>query len=121
MHLQAQDARAITANIRFPFTVGTQSIAPEIYQFSLMSSPFLLSVRNVKTGDEELFTVRPERQEHPEVHGSLTFRKSGDSDVLNEVHFPETRMFTHIIRGHGVPRTEAKRSSTCKATTVAQR
>jgi hypothetical protein len=49
-NLQAQSDVAITARVPFPFTVGKHSIEPGTYQFSLLTSQFLLSVVNVKPG-----------------------------------------------------------------------
>jgi hypothetical protein len=70
---------------------------------------FLLSVTNVKTGDKELFTVRPENQCRIEDHGRLIFRDSDGSDTLNEVHFPGTDMFSELIVRHGPRRMVAKK------------
>jgi hypothetical protein len=110
-NLQAQGDDAITLRVPFSFTVGTQSIAPGTYQFSLLSSQFLLTVVNVKTGDTEIFTVRPERQRAPDQHGRLVFRNSEGSSVLNEVHFPGAGLFSEVIQRRDDRRLETKRSS----------
>jgi hypothetical protein len=110
-NLQAQGDDAITLRVPFSFTVGTESIAPGTYQFSLLSSQFLLSVVNVKTGDTEIFTVRPERQRVPDQHGRLVFRNSEGSSVLNEVHFPGAGLFSEVIQRRDDRRLETKRSS----------
>jgi hypothetical protein len=120
-NLQAQSDDAITVRVPFPFTVGTQSIAPGTYQFSLLSSQFLLSVVNVKTGDREVFSVHPEQQRAVDQHGLLVFRNSEGSSVLNEVHFPGTGEFSELIQRHGAGRIEAKRSSTGSSIFIAQR
>jgi|HubBroStandDraft_5_1064220.scaffolds.fasta_scaffold100170_2 hypothetical protein len=120
-NLQAQSDVAITARVPFPFTVGKHSIEPGTYQFSLLTSQFLLSVVNVKTGSMEMFTVRPEKQRAVEQHGRLVFGNSEGGSVLNEVHFPGTSMFSEVIERQGGGRTEAKRSSTGNSITVAQR
>jgi hypothetical protein len=121
MNLQAQDDEAITASIPFPFTVGNQTIAPGTYRFGLQSSPFLLSVIDMKTGDTEIFSVHPEQQRTYEQHGLLVFRKEEGSRILSEVHLPGTEVFSEVLEGRGKRRTEAKKSSTCQAVTVAQR
>jgi hypothetical protein len=118
--MQAQSDIAITASISFPFTVGTQRIAPGTYRFRLIS-PFDLSVMNVKTGDIEMFAVRPEKQRAFEQHGRLIFRSSAGSDVLNEVHFPGADTLSELIQRRGVGRMEAKKSSTTDSASVAQR
>jgi hypothetical protein len=88
LKLKAQSNLEITASIRFPFVAGTRSIAPGTYQFSLIGSPFLLSVLNVKTGHQELFTVHPGSQQGFEPNGCLTFQTINSSSVLTDVHFP---------------------------------
>lgn len=120
-YLQAQTDVAMTASIPFAFTVGTQRIPPGTYRFSLVSSPFVLSVVDVKTGHKEIFSVRPEQQRAFESHERLIFRESEGCSSLNEVHFLGTRMFTEVIQRHGVGRSEAKSSSTCTSVAVARR
>lgn len=119
-NLQAQ-SDAFTVNVPFRFTVGTETIAPGTYQFSLPSGQFLLSVVNMKTGDTEMFPVRPERQHGVEQRARLVFRDSEGSSVLNEIHFPGTGTFSEVIQQHGARRMEAKRSSTGNSISVAQR
>jgi hypothetical protein len=120
-NMQAQNDDAITLRVPFSFTVGEQSIAPGTYQFSLLSNHFLLSVLNVKTGDTQIFTVRPELQRAPDQRGRLVFRNSEGSSVLNEVHFPGTGLYSEVIERRDDRRIEAKRSSTGDSITVAQR
>src|SRR5579863_6769248 len=52
LHAQSDE---ITVNVPFAFIVGTHTISPGTYRFSLMSSEFLLSVVNTKTGDKQIF------------------------------------------------------------------
>jgi hypothetical protein len=118
-NLQAQSDDAITIRIPFPFTLGTQSIAPGTYQFSLLSSRFVLCVVNVKTGAREMFDVRPEQQRAVDQHGRLVFRNTEGSSVLNEVHFPGTRLFSEVIQLQDVRRIKAKRPSTDNSISVA--
>jgi hypothetical protein len=120
-NLQAQGNDAITFRVPFSFTVGTQSIAPGTYQFSLLSNQFLLSVLNVKTGHKEIFTVRPERQRAPDQLGRLVFRNSEGSSVLYEVHFPGTGLSSEVIQRRDDRRLETKRSSSDSSISVAQR
>lgn len=120
-NLQAQSDSGMIVSIPFPFTVGTQTIAPGTYKFSLVSGQFLLSVLNVKTGSQEMFRVHPEQQSALEPHGHLIFRNSEDRSVLNEVHFPSTDTFSEIIERPSAGRLEAKGSSTSNAISVGQR
>ena len=120
MNLNAQ-SDAITVSVPFPFTVGTQSLAPGTYQFSLSSSRFLLSVTNVKTGDSEMFDVHPDQQRASERRGRLTFRKTEGRSVLNEVHFPGTNLFSELIQPRPDARMETARLSTGKSSCVTLR
>jgi hypothetical protein len=119
--LQAQSDLPMTVSIPFAFTIGTQRIAPGTYQFSLVSGQFLLSVRNVKTVREEMYRVRPEHQRALESPGRLLFRKSEGSNVLSEVHFPDTTTFSEVIQLHDHRRVEAKRATSNISMLVGQR
>jgi hypothetical protein len=119
--LQAETESAVTADIPFPFTVGTQTIAPGTYVFRLVSGSFLLSVRNVKSGHPEMFGVRPEQEFAAKPHGRLVFLKCGDADVLNEVHFREADIFIEVRQPHCDARIETKRVTPSAPIAVAQR
>jgi hypothetical protein len=119
--LQAQSNLEITATIPFPFIVGTRSITPGSYQFSLMGSPFLLSVLNVKTGHQDLFPVHPGSQQAFESHGCLTFQKSNSSSVLTDVHFPTTDTLTEVIGPYGVRVSQARLCSNSEPLSVVER
>lgn len=121
INLHAQEDSAVIVNIPFPFTVGTQNVAPGTYQFNLISSQFILSVRNVKTGDKEMFDVRPEQQSTLEQHGRVVFRKSAGRSVLNEVHFPDADTFSELIPRRRIENIEAKKSAPADAVSVARR
>lgn len=107
-YMQAQND-AVTVSVPFRFTMGTHSIAPGMYQFALVSSQFLLSVTNVKTGRVEMFDVRPERQSSVEERGRLTFRNAAGRNVLDQVHFPDTDTFSEVIEPSHAGRTESAR------------
>lgn len=109
-NLQAQND-AITVSVPFRFTMGTHNIAPGTYQFSLVSSQFLLSVTDVKTGRVEIFDVRPERQDSVEERGRLTFRNSAGHNILSQIHFPDTDTFSAVLGRRPAGRTEAARAS----------
>ena len=106
--LKAQSTPGIIATIPFPFVVGTRTITPGSYQFSLMGSPFLLSVLNVKTGDRELFPVHPHAQQGFESNGCLTFQTFDDSRVLTDVHFPGTDTLIQVNGPHEVPGSQTR-------------
>lgn len=118
--LQAQDDAAVTVSIPFPFTVGAANLAPGTYQFTLVSQ-ILLSVTDVKTGHEQVFLVRPDRQRAFEAHARLLFGISEGHRSLNEVHFPGTDRFSDVIQRHNTRTIEAKKSTATQSMTVAQR
>ena len=101
--LQAQSNLQIRASISFPFIFGTRSIAPGSYQFTLMEDQFLLSVLNVKTGRQELFSVHPGGQQILESNGCLMFQKSDDFGVLTDLQFPGAGALIHVNGPRGVP------------------
>lgn len=107
--LRAQDDAAVTVSIPFPFIVGEQNIAPGTYQFDLVSQ-ILLSVTDVKTGHEQVFLVRPDRQRAFEPHGRLVFGIFDGHRRLNEIHFPGTNAFSDVIQHHN---TSAARAGRC--------
>ena len=114
-------SNAVTVSVPFRFAVGTTTIAPGTYQFSLPSSQFMLSVVNVKTGATKIFPVRPERQRGIEQRGRLVFRDAGGDNILNEIHFPGTRVFSEVIQRRRARTMEAKKPSTDNSNSVAQR
>ncbi len=117
-NLQAQ-SEGVIVTVPFPFTMGTQTVAPGTYEFNLISSQFLLSVTNRKTGDVEMFPVHPERQSKVEEHGGLTFRSSAARNALNEVHFPGTDRFSELIQPRHARRNETLSSTAEKSVFVA--
>ena len=121
INLQAQSDLAMTASIPFPFTVGTHRMAPGTYEFSLVSSQFLVSLVNVKTGHRELFPVRPGQQLAVEQRGRLKFRNSEARSVLGEIHFPGTDRFSEVDQRHGIGSFKTKSSPAAETMSVAQR
>lgn len=110
-NMQAQ-SDVITVSVPFRFTIGTHSVAPGSYQFSLISSEFLLSVVDMKTGNREIFDVHPGQQKKPDERGRLVFRKSGDHKDLNEIHFPGAVTFSEVIEPHRTEERISARSAT---------
>ena len=121
INLQAQSDLAMTASIPFPFTVGTHSMAPGTYEFSLVSTQFLVSVLNVKTGHQEMFPVSPVQQLAVEQRGGLRFRNSEARSVLSEIHFPGTDRFSEVSQRHSSGSVKTKSSPAAETMSVAQR
>ena len=120
-NLQAQSDLAVTVSIPFPFTVDGHSMAAGTYQFSLVSSPFLVSVLNVKTGLKEMFPVRPKQQLTPEESGRVKFHDANSHPMLSEIHFPGTDRFIELDQRYVVGRRDVKSSPTAQSISVAQR
>jgi len=120
-NLQAQSELAITVTVRNAFTAGTETFAPGTYRFSQAFDPMVLSVVNVKTGGERLFSVFPARQAATEEQGYVVFRKSGEGSVLDQVHFPGTDTFSEFVHKPGQERIVANKSSAQKTVSIAQR
>lgn len=119
-NLQAQVDLSMTASIPFPFTVGTQLIPPGTYRFSLASSPLFLAVLDVKTGHEQVFFVRPEKERAFESHGRLIFRDSGGCSALSRIYFSGTDTFFEVDPSQSIPRIDAKNCSTGNSISVLQ-
>jgi hypothetical protein len=118
--LQAQSDSAVRVNIPIAFTVGKQTMAPGTYKLSLTPDPFVLSVVNAKTGDQEMFEVRPEQGRSVEQRGRVVFHRLDGLGVLDEVHFPGADTFSQVIQPH-FTKMEAKGSSPSNSVAVAQR
>ncbi len=119
VHAQSDDT--VTIRIPFPFTAGTETVAPGTYQFRLLSTHFILAMHNVKTGDMEMFDVRPEEQRAADQNARLVFRNSEGTSVLDEVHFPGSNSFSQVVERRGSGRMVAKKSATDGSISVVQR
>jgi hypothetical protein len=97
----AQDDSAITANVPFAFSVGNQEIAAGTYKLRLTSDPFQMSVRNVHTGYERIFAVRPEVERKFTSQGRLMFQVCDGRIYLAEIHISGTNRFSETVNGGG--------------------
>ncbi len=120
-NLQAQSELAITVSVPNAFTAGTETFAPGTYRFTQEFDPFVLSVLNVETGGERLFSVAPGRQGATEQYGYAVFSKSGGSSVLDQVHFPGTDTFSELVHRPRHGRIVANQSSGKKTVYIAQK
>lgn len=113
-HLQAQN-ESMTVTVPFPFTVGTQCIAPGTYRFSLITSQYMLSVVNLKTGYKEIFAVHPEDQPRSEPSGRLVFRGSDGPRILDELHFAGSDQFSELNKQRHAASPSLASKSVCTA------
>jgi hypothetical protein len=117
----AQYDPGITANIPFAFSAAGHEISAGTYQFQLVNSNFLLSVRNVNTGNEQMITVHPEKDQHVASPGRLIFRVCKGHSYLKEIHVPGANIFSETVNGHKQNDAETDACSKHESETVALR
>jgi hypothetical protein len=117
----AQDDSAITANVPFAFSVGNQEIAAGSYKLRLTSDRFQLSVRNVLTGNEQIFAVHPEVERKLTSEGRLMFQVCDGRIYLAEIHIPGTNRFSETVNGAVGGGADAAACSKENSTVVALR
>jgi hypothetical protein len=117
----AQYDPGITVNVPFAFSADGQEIAAGTYKFQLISSNFLMSVRNVNTGNEQMITVRPEEARKFASSGSLIFQVCEGHSYLAEIHIPGSNLFSETAKGHKRNDAETETCSKDEGTTVALR
>ncbi len=117
----AQYDPGITVNIPFAFSADGQEIAPGTYQLQLLSSNFLMSVRNVNTFEEQFVTVRPEQTRRVSPEGRLIFQVCEGHSYLTEIHIPGANLFSETIAGRKQKDVEARPCSNEDSATVALR
>jgi len=119
--LHAQDEPGLTFSVPFAFSTNGHSIPAGSYQVTLDSSHFLISIRNIKTGDKQLFSVRPEQKRTISERGLLVFHNCGERKDLTEFHIPGTDVYSATISPHGAKNMEAKNCRANDTMTLAAR
>jgi hypothetical protein len=117
----AQNDSAITANVPFAFSVGNREIAAGSYRLQLTSDRFQLSVRNVLTGNEQIFAVRPEVERKFTAEGRVMFQVCDGRIYLAEIHIPGTNRFSETVNGSVGGGADAGACSKENSTVVALR
>lgn len=101
-------AQTITVTVPFAFSAGSQDFPAGTYRLS-MQSEWLLSVRNLKTGGENIFPVHPEQEDRSEQRGCLRFRSFGGRSYLAGVYVPGTNRYGELNNGiHAASTAEAR-------------
>jgi hypothetical protein len=95
--LNAQDGLGEIFTVPFGFTADGHKIQPGIYEIRRDSSQFLLSIQNLKTGEKQLFSVRPEQRTDVPAQGLLVFHECGDRKELSEFHLRGTNLYSATI------------------------
>jgi hypothetical protein len=117
----AQEDSAITAHVPFAFSIGNQEIAAGTYQLRLTSDRFQMFVRNVLTGKEKIFAVRPERERKVTSRGRLMFQVCDGHIYLAEIHISGTNLFSETVNGRTHRDADATTCSKENSTTAALR
>lgn len=104
----AQDDPGVVFNVPFAFSVDGHNIVAGNYKLKLVSSQYMMSIRNLKTGDLQFFSVLPEQERAIESRGHLVFNGCGDHRYLTEFHVPGTNLYSSTMTPDRVKHAEAK-------------
>ena len=121
VRLTAQSETGEIFTVPFAFTVDGQEIQPGIYELRRDSNQFLISMRNVKTGEKQLFSVRPEERSAVPAKGLLVFERCGDRKDLSEFHIRGTNSYSATINGGRRKSPEVESCSRPDTVTLAAR
>lgn len=119
--LHAQMEPGLLFSVPFAFSTNGHSIPAGTYQVTLDSSQFLISIRNVETGEKQFFTVRPEQQRTIASQGLLVFHRCGERKELTEFHIPGADSYSMAIPSRRAKSAEAKSCPTTDAVFLAAR
>lgn len=117
----AQSVSGEIFTVPFAFTTDGHEIEPGTYEIRRDSSQFLISMRNVKTGEKQLFSVRPEERSAVPAEGLLVFRRCGDRKELSEFHIRGTNLYSSTIDAKPKRGTEVESCSNPDTVTLAAR
>jgi hypothetical protein len=95
--LNAQDRLGEIFTVPFAFTADGHEVQAGTYEIRRDSSQFLLSIQNLKTGEKQLFSVRPEQRSVVLAMGLLVFRGCGERKELSEFHVRGTNLYSAAI------------------------
>jgi hypothetical protein len=119
--LHAQDDLGVVFSVPFAFSVDGHTITAGNYKFNLDSSQYLMSIRNLKTGDLQIFSVHPEQERAIGSRGHLVFNGCGDYRYLTEFHIPGTNLYSMTMTPGRVKNAEAKACPTSDSVFLAAR
>ncbi len=117
----AQNGPGVVFSVPFAFTADGRNIPAGTYELNLISNNFMMSIRNVETGNMQIFNVHPEQQRAIESQGRLIFHNCGDHLELTEFHIPGTDVFSETMRRRSRNNTEAKACPPTDFVTLASR
>jgi hypothetical protein len=119
--LQAQDDPGVVFSVPFAFSVDGHNITAGNYKLNMFSGPYLISIRNLKTGNLQIFSVYPEQQRAIESRARLVFNGCGDHIYLTEFHIPGADSYSNTVTPGRVKNAEAKACPTSDSLFLAAR
>ena len=117
----AQNETAEIFTVPFAFTVDGHLMTAGTYELNLESDQFQLSIRNLKTGKQQFFTVRPEQDRTVASRGRLVFDGCGLKKDLTEFHTPGSNLYSTTIAPRHEAASDRGRCSETDTTTIAAR
>lgn len=105
--LQAQEEPGIIFSVPFAFSTDGHNIPAGRYEINLVLNHYLMSIRNLQTGDVQIFSVRPEQQRTIASKGLLIFHRCGDRKDLVEFHIPGSDIYSETIAPRRLRNLEA--------------
>ena len=117
----AQDATGEIFTVPFSFTADGHEVQPGTYEIRRGASQFLLSIENVKTGEKELFSVRPEQRGAVPAKGLLIFQRCGERKELTEFHLRGTNLYSATMDAKSRKSLELESCTQPDTVTVAAR
>jgi hypothetical protein len=119
--LKAQLGPGEIFTVPFAFTADGHEIQAGTYEVRRDSSEFLISIRNLKTGDKQLFSVRPEQRTSVPAEGILVFQGCGERKELSEFHIRGSNFFSATIDSRRKTSPEVEGCSHSNTVTLAAR
>lgn len=107
--------------VPFAFTADGHVINPGTYQVNLAFNQHQISIRDLATGDEQFFAVRPEQQRIIPSRGVLVFHHCGLRKDLTEFHIPGTNYYSATVAPRHASSSDLERCSANDTTTIAAR
>jgi hypothetical protein len=94
---QAASAQAMTVTVPFAFSAGDQHFPVGTYQFTFLSD-WSLSIRNVKEGSENFFTINPKENGSHAPRPRVVFRNSGGQKNLEALYLPASNKGAELLQ-----------------------
>jgi hypothetical protein len=121
VNLHAQGGPGVDFDVPFAFSLNGHNIEAGNYKLNLVSDQYLLSIRNLKTGQLQFFGVVPEQQRAIEEHGRLVFSGCENHRYLAEFHIPGSDTYSVTSTPESLKKAGAKACSSRDSVFLAER